>query len=293
VAGRCCGVLFTLFATTVSATTPEQPKGHLFIVGGGDVEPQVIRKFVDLAGGPRARVLVLPMASATPEEAGREEVEEIAGQAPATVSFQNVSREDADRESTVAMLHDITGVFFTGGDQVRIMAALQGTRFAQALHDRYRAGAVIAGTSAGAAVMSQIMITGEERRPVPDKPFPAIEADAIEVAPGLGFLQDVIIDQHFVRRRRHNRLLSLVLENPGLLGIGIDEGTGIWVKPDHTFEVLGAGPVVVYDARRARVLKDPGGPGLAGAGLQLHVLRQGARYDLAHARVVRQRQVVR
>lgn len=286
--GRSWGMLLALLAGTSSVSARDRPQGSLLILGGADL-PELHRKFIELAGGPKARVLVLPMGSETPEEAGRDQVEGFLAYAPASAVFANVTREDADRDAALAKLEGITGVFFTGGDQSRIMAALRGTRFAQALHARYREGLVIAGRSAGAAVMSHIMITGEERRPEPDKPFPSIEADAIEVAEGLGFLDDVIIDQHFVRRRRHNRLLSLVLENPGLLGIGIDEGTGIWVKPDHTFEVVGAGPVVVYDARRAEVAKDRPGPGLRAAGLQLHILRNGARYDLTAARVIRLR----
>ena len=100
-------------------------------------------------------------------------------------------------------------------------------------------------------------------------------------------MEGVIVDQHFVRRRRHNRLLSLVLENPRLLGIGIDESTAIWVRPDRTFDVLGAGPVMVYDAAAADVRRDAGDRGLRASAVLLHVLRGGSRYDLEARTVVR------
>jgi cyanophycinase len=193
-----------------------------------------------------------------------------------------VDHAGADTDDAVRLAEGATGVYFGGGDQARLMAALHGTRLAQQLHDLYQAGAVIAGTSAGAAVMSRVMITGDEKRPLSkEENWQTIEADNVITAAGMGFLDDVIVDQHFVRRRRHNRLVSLVLESPALLGVAIDESTAVWVKPDRTFEVVGQGPVLVLDARNAEVARDATGNGLRGRGLQLHVLRPGATYDLA------------
>jgi cyanophycinase len=136
--------------------------------------------------------------------------------------------------------------------------------------------------------MSRVMITGDESRPLSkDEAWQTIEADNVATAEGFGFLDDVIVDQHFVRRRRHNRLISLVLERPALLGVAIDEATAIWVKPDRQAEVIGEGPVLVLDAQGASTARDAEGHGLRGAGLTLHVLRPGSIYDLARRTVVR------
>jgi cyanophycinase len=153
------------------------------------------------------------------------------------------------------------------------------------LHRLYEQGAVLAGTSAGAAVMSAVMITGEERRPTADSAFNTIAMENIVTSAGFGFIQNAIIDQHFVRRKRYNRLLSLVLENSKLLGLGIDEATAIWVKPDGTFEVIGENAVIVFDAAPAKIEKDSASFGLRAAEIKMHVLRHGAIYDLNSRKV--------
>jgi cyanophycinase len=206
----------------------------------------------------------------------------------ADVRVLDLTRAQADGAEAVARLDGVTGVYFPGGDQARLSAALAGSRVEDRLHAIHAAGGVIAGTSAGAAVMTRVMITGDERRPLSKTDaFQILEAGDVVTSTGFGFLEGAIVDQHFVRRRRENRLHSLVLENPQLLGIGIDEGTAIWVKPDRTFEVIGAGPVLVYDATRAEVARDADGRGLRASGMTLDVLRHGSRYDLERRAVIR------
>jgi cyanophycinase len=145
----------------------------------------------------------------------------------------------------------------------------------------------MAGTSAGAAVMSEVMITGEERRKVEEgHEFETLEAANIVTSEGLGFISTAIIDQHFVTRKRHNRLISLVAEKPSLLGIGIDEETAIIVAPDQTFEVVGRKSVVVYDGFRADTAVTPSGL-IALRGGAMHVLVEGDRFDLRARKTVR------
>jgi cyanophycinase len=164
------------------------------------------------------------------------------------------------------------------------MAAIGGTPVAAAIRRRYEAGAVVGGTSAGAAVMSSTMITGEERRPGGARPLPqnsndawvTIDRDDVATAPGLGLLRAAIVDQHFARRRRHNRLISLVLERDERFGVGIDESTALIVEPSGKWRVFGESVAVVYDGRPAYVTRS--GP-LGGAGVVLHVLTPGATYD--------------
>ena len=271
-------------ATTSSAQS--NPKGHLLVIGGGDRPASIMSTFARLAGGASGRVLVFPQASELPDSGDRIKAE-LEKLGIGTVDVMAVDRAAADTDAAVSRTRGTTGVYFGGGDQARLMDVFAGTRLERRLRELYQDGAVMAGTSAGAAVMSRVMITGDETRPLSkDEAWQTIEAHNVVTRPGLGFLDDVVVDQHFVRRKRHNRLISLVLEQPDLLGVAIDEATAILVRPDRTFEVVGEGPVLVLDATRGTVARDPG-VGLRAAGLSLHVLRSGSIFDLASRRVTK------
>jgi cyanophycinase len=263
-------------------------RGSLVIVGGGTIGDSINARFVRLAGGEgKARIVVLPMASADGERGGvaRARIFERLG---ARAVSLNLTRATAESDSVARLLAEATGIWFPGGDQSRLTSVLLGTRALDSVRARFRAGAVVGGTSAGAAVMSDPMITGEERRPggarVPadtstPPAFVTIDRDNIVVAPGFGLLEGVVIDQHFLRRRRHNRLLSRAVEAPEVIGVGIDESTALIVDPDGRWEVIGASQVVVYDARKAQV---PRGAGIPGAsGVVVHILPPGARWSPA------------
>jgi cyanophycinase len=279
--------LMAALAALESQTPSAQPHGHLIIIGGGRRDTTMMQTFIRLAGAERAKIIVFPMASSIANEVGPNQAKELRNYGARETMVLNITNAQANSDSVRQLLEGVTGVFFSGGDQSRLTAALKGTAVEAWLHEFYARGGVIAGTSAGAAVMSEVMITGDERRPVADSTFNTIEAENIVTRAGFGFLRNAIIDQHFVRRKRHNRLLSLVLENPQLVGLGIDEDTAIWVKPDQTFEVIGAGPVLVIDATKAQVQRDDGGYGLRAQGIRLHVLRNGAVYDLRKSKVTR------
>lgn len=271
-------------ATAVSSGA-DRPEGSLFIVGGGPMPDALLTRFVELAGGAgQARIVVLPHASGDPSS-GPYMVERLQKLGATAVSV-HPTREEAMRAESARVLDSATGIWFTGGDQNRITAALGDTPVAHAIEARYRAGAVIGGTSAGAAIMSERMITGDERRPggaraVDDDAWLTIESENVEIAPGLGFLDGAIVDQHFVRRKRHNRLLSVVLEHPERLGVGIDESTAIEVGPDGTWTVRGASVALVYDARRAGVTPADSAAQLTATGVVLHLLPAGATFDPA------------
>lgn len=259
-------------------------RGSLFIVGGGESPPELARRFVELAGGAgRARIAVVPMASSEPRATADEKIEELTGLGAAAYTVL-LTREQALEPGAAGTLDSATGIWFSGGDQSRLTEVLGGTPVLAAIHRRYRSGAVLGGTSAGAAIMSESMLTGNQRRPDSlgyyGDEFPAVARGAIEVVPGLGFLPGTIVDQHFLRRERHNRLLSAVLERPSLLGIGIDEGTALEVAPDGRWRVLGRSAVAVYDARRATVTPSVA-PLLGARGVRFHLLPSGSRYDPA------------
>ncbi|HEU4631205.1 MAG TPA: cyanophycinase [Gemmatimonadaceae bacterium] len=268
----------------VAARPTGHPAGTLLIVGGGTQPRALVQRFVELAGGPgRARIAILPMASAEAAESGREKAEELRGLG-ADAFVLNLTREQAERDSVVRLVQGATGIWFPGGDQARLTRVLQGTATLRAIQARYRAGAVVGGTSAGAAIMSDSMITGDQVRAGEDTSgyfgdeFPRVARHAIVVAPGFGFLPGAIVDQHFLRRERHNRLLSVVLERPTMLGVGIDEGTALRVDPDGRWGVEGASAVIVYDARDARITP-PGAPRLGAAAVRLHLLPAGSTFD--------------
>ena len=267
---------------------PAREPGPLLIVGGGRQPDELVRRFVGLAGGPGvARIAVLPMASAQPEESARGKIAQLESYGAAAFPLV-VTREQAMDPRTVRQLDGATGVWFTGGDQKRLASALLGTPLLEALHELRRAGAVIGGTSAGAAVMSDSMITGNQI--VGDSiaylgdEYRAIARGRIEVAPGFGFLPGVLVDQHFIARERHNRLISAVLERRSMLGVGIDESTALEVRPDGTWIVRGRGQVVIYDARHSAPA--PADGPLGAADVRLHVLPPGSTFDPASGRAV-------
>jgi len=279
-----------LFVSVVLPATGQAPKGSLVIVGGGPRPREIGELFLKQAGGQGAKVLVLPMASAEPAETGAASAQDWNRMGARATSLV-ITKANADADSVVAAITSAGGIWFPGGVQSRIMDAIAGTRAERALRDAYVRGAVIGGTSAGAAIMSPVMITGDERRFGGDRPpsdssqaFITIEMDNIVTTAGLGLLPNTIVDQHFIRRRRHNRLISLVLEKPASIGIGIDEATALVVRADGKWEIAGDGPVIIYDARGASI--SPHTPAIAGEGLRMHVLRRGAVFDPATGRAV-------
>jgi cyanophycinase len=227
-------------------------------------------RFVLWAGGATSRLLVVPWASIEPKESCAAILEELRPHAPGASSCAPLARLDAqgragrlDAESHARFLVELatsTGVFFTGGDQARIMDVLADAELLRAIRERHAQGVVFGGTSAGAAVMSLRMITG-------DGDFTVIDGDKVAVREGLGLLSGVIVDQHFIKRQRENRLFGLVLKHPNERGVGIDEDTALLVTAGRHAEVVGKGPVLLVDA----VGKDR---------LQVQVLRPGQSVDL-------------
>lgn len=270
--------------TIVPGILAAQPRGPLFLVGGGPQPDSLVSEFVQLAGGAgHARIVVMAMASASGETSGEAKAAELRTLGAQAVNLW-LTHDQADSDSAARLLDGATGIWFGGGDQNRLMEAIGGTQVAAAVVARWQAGAVIGGTSAGAAVASTPMITGDERRPGgvradTSQAWITIDRDNVLTARGLGLLTEVIVDQHFVRRRRHNRLLSLVLEGPVRLGAGIDESTALIVESDGTWRVSGASVVVVFDARRATGPSQP--TPLGGSGILTHVLPAGSRFNPA------------
>ncbi len=279
-------VILLMLVTTIAFGG--SPNGSLFIIGGGDRSVEIMKEFVGLAGGPeKASIVVITNASGEADTACVDMTQEFHALGVRSVTCLHPTREEASDPRTCEKLNGATGVYFTGGDQVRVTTAMAGTPLHQKLLDLYRDGAVIGGTSAGAAIMSKVMITGDERLNKDTvRNFLFIKKDNVVAVEGMGFLDKLIIDQHFVMRKRHNRLISLVLEHPDLVGVGIDEATAIVVRPDGTFRVTGKSTVIVYDATRATDIRSSSTGYLSGHNLTMHVLTPGEVYDIGKRAVV-------
>jgi cyanophycinase len=276
-------VLLTAALLTVAPLEPALlAQGTLYMVGGGPQPPELVQEFVDLAGGRgKARIVVFAMASASGLESGEEKAKDLR-ELGADARNVWVTREQAMTDSVAKLLDGATGIWFGGGDQVRLADVLRGTPTERAIHARYAAGAVIGGTSAGAAVMSAVMITGDERRPGGTRrdstlAWGTLERDNVVTQDGFALLTNAIVDQHFFRRKRYGRLLALVIERAPHLGAGIDESTALVVGPDGKWRVRGASGVVIFDARQA--VRDASSIALQAAGVRMHLLTDGATYD--------------
>lgn len=274
-------LIFSLYAFS-------KPKGYLFIIGGGRRPESMMKKFIELAEKFKSgKIIIFPMASSAPNEVGPAQAEQLKRFGTREIEYHILSKEQALIVENEKILDDVGGVFFSGGVQSRLMDILLDTPIHKKLLEIYEKGAIIGGTSAGAAVMSEIMITGDEKREVKGgHEFETIQACNIITSPGFGFIKTAIIDQHFVKRKRHNRLISLVAEYPELLGIGIDESTAIIVKPDETFEVVGEGNVVVYDASQSQIQILPS-QSIRGFNMTMHILTAGDKFHLKAKKVMR------
>jgi len=256
-----------LFSALMVAQTAPAPKGTLVIVGGGEIPPEILARTLSLAGGASASIAVLPQASEL-ADAGATAIAMWKGAGAKRAVKINV----AERAAAARAIEEATLIWFGGGDQNRLTKALAQTGLPELIRRRYMEGAIVGGTSAGAAVMSKVMITG-------DADLLSVRAGKTKTADGLGLWPGAIVDQHFLKRQREARLISLVLDRPDLVGVGIDESTAVIVA-GRQFEVIGRSSVVVIDARTAKVERTPAGGLGAGLDLRLHVLRNGMKFDL-------------
>jgi cyanophycinase len=279
----------------MSADAPERPTGSgpsgpLMAIGGAEDKlgrRTVLSQFVGLAGGDRARIAVIPTASSL----GPEIIEVYDALfhklgAETVVAARPESREEADDPELVSRLDDVTGIFMTGGNQLKLSAIVNGTAFGEAIKAAHRRGVVVGGTSAGASIQSSHMVAFGPGGSTPKQRM-------TQLAAGLGLIHDVVIDQHFGQRNRYGRLLMLVAQSPSLLGIGIDEDTAAVVTEEEGAEVLrvvGRGVVTLFDGRNvvSNAHEARRTAPLLASGVVLHVLPAGSAYDLTARTLVRQ-----
>ncbi len=254
-------------------------EGTVIVIGGAEDKVRdrvILSRFIALAGGTDATIAVISTASSLGLEAGqryRQVFKELGAHEVHTLHA--VTRPQANDDAAVRAVQDATGIFMTGGNQLRLASTLGGTRLADSILDRFRLGAVVAGTSAGASAMSSHMIAFGASGATPKQRM-------AQIAAGLGVLPGVIIDQHFQQRNRLGRLLSLIAQNPSLLGLGVDEDTAGVVSPDHVLEVIGRGSVTIIDgaASETDAWEVGGHRPLMISNVVLHSLPAGYKFDL-------------
>jgi cyanophycinase len=269
-----------------ASSRPGGPRaGHLMIIGGAEDklrQRQILSRFATLAGGNEGRVVVISTASSLGDEATHlyQSLFHQMG-IPDVRGLRPLTRDEANDAAVCAVLDDATGIFMTGGNQLRLSTVIGGTALGRAIIERHKRGAIVAGTSAGASAISTHMVAFGTSGPTPKQRMTQMSA-------GLGLLPGVIIDQHFEQRNRLGRLLALVAQSPALLGMGIDEDTAALVSPSGVAEVIGKGSVMILDPARIQTdaYEVKRHRPMMISGVVLHSLPSGYRFDLRRRRLL-------
>lgn len=256
--------------------------GSLLVIGGNEEKEgacRILSAFVELAGAGSARIVILTTATELPEEVGgqyRAIFERLGAKSVRVLHAE--TREEASSKELSSAIGSASGIFLTGGDQLRLTSILGGSEADRSILRAFHSGTIVAGTSAGASAMASTMIVSGDSADTATR-------STVNMAQGMSLVEDVVIDQHFAQRGRMNRLLSSVAQNPHLLGIGIDEDTAILVSPSGRCEVIGSQSVTILDGRQIRqtnVSDSRSREPLAITNLVMHVLPEGFGYDLVH-----------
>lgn len=264
-----------------SPSVEGKTRGYVIPIGGAEEKidnPEILSKFVELAGGRDANICVIPTASRLDDTGERYEVLFRDLGAGNAFSLPISERSDALNESYIEKIGSATAIFITGGNQLRLSTILGGTPVAKAIRQANAHGVHVGGTSAGAAIISQHMIAGGNVGIVPTE-------DGVSLAPGMGLINTVVVDQHFNQRNRLARLLSAVSYNPFLVGIGLDEDTAAFINADNVFSVVGSGAITVVDPsdiEYSSMAEARSGEALTLLNLKVHILAAGSHYDISN-----------
>lgn len=254
-------------------------RGFIIPIGGAEEkehDPRILKRFVELCGGADADIVVIPTASRLKDTGARYEhiFRDLGAGRVAALDFD--TRRDCFERGRLQRIEQASGIFFTGGNQLRLTTILGGTPLAKLLRSLNARGVHTAGTSAGASFLSEHMIAFGAEGAVPT-------LGCVSLAPGLGLTNRFIIDQHFRQRDRLGRLLSALAFNPFSVGLGLDEDTAAFIGPDNLLEVEGRGGITVVDAANIEYSgiddTDPGQP-ICMLGLTVHILVAGASFNL-------------
>lgn len=265
---------------SISPDLEDHTRGYVVPIGGSEDREGacvILKKFAKLCGGGKANIVIIPTASVL-ADTGQKYVEIFNRLGVSNVvSLQIEERLDGERQEFLDRLDLATGIFITGGNQLRLSTILGGTEVAQKIRRLNASGVHVAGTSAGAAIMPEHMITGGATGTAPSR-------GGVILAPGLGLTNSLLIDQHFNERDRLGRLLTAISYNPFRVGVGIDEDTAIFIDPEQRFEVVGSGAVTVVDPSTltySSMSEAAKTDALSLLDLKLHILSKGCSYHIA------------
>ena len=262
-----------------SKIPPGSTRGWIVPIGGAENKENdrhILERFVQVSGGGRADIVVIPTASRMLETGPRYEklFNELGAERVTVMDFD--TRRDCQETGRLQRLEEASGIFFTGGNQLRLSTLLGGTPVAKLIRECNARGVTVGGTSAGASILSEHMIaSGDEGS--------SVVSGSVRLAPGLGLTNRFIIDQHFRQRDRLGRLITALSYNPFAVGIGLDEDTATFISPDQTLEVVGSGGVTVVDASEvsfSSIGEVSEGQPVCTLGLRLHILVAGATFAL-------------
>jgi cyanophycinase len=265
-------ILASAFSGCKTTMYEENQLGKLFIIGGGPRTDAMLNELVSLAGiRSEGYMFILPMSSSEPDSAILWAKDDFSVTGIRNITGYNFKKGTSFPQDKIDSLKNAKLIYISGGDQSRFMDVVLNTPLYDAIHEAYNKGSVISGTSAGAAVMSKVMITGNQKKhPETESGFTTIEGDNIETVEGLGMLTDVIVDQHFVKRQRLNRLVAAAIENPDQLCVGIDESTAIIVS-GNTATVTGISQVIVIKNNGNEKSLQNGLLGMSGLSLSVYL----------------------
>lgn len=260
---------------------PDVARGWIVPIGGKLLDQDILNRFVALSGGAAARIAVIPTASSEPDMGTFYELLFARHGVAAAKSLRFERRSDCDDQDWLDWLASATGIFIAGGNQLKLTATLGGTAVAKLIRLRNAAGVHVAGTSAGAAFLSEHMIAHGVEGVQP-------RAGMVTMCAGLGLSNRVIFDQHFRQRERLGRLLTALAYNPFAVGLGVDEDTAAFIGPDETVEVAGSGAVTIVDPSHvlhSSIADAKPGDLITLPGIQVYTLYAGATFNLHTRRV--------
>ena len=261
-------ILITVFVFALSSVFGQ--KGSLFIIGGGERTTELMEELIKTANPALSDyIVILTMATSVPDESFESIRSQLSGLCKNTITGFNFNKNQAnDQQDWIDSVRNAKLIYIVGGDQNRFMDVVKGSKLYDAMHQAFKNGSTISGTSAGAAVMSEIMITGEEKDKKNKDTFKEIRSDNVVTTQGMGFINRAIIDQHFIKRSRYNRLISVLADHPDKMVIGIDESTAIVVSGKKV-SVVGASQVVVISKPKKLKISDNGKVSFKNARLSL------------------------
>lgn len=265
----------------MSPSKPEGDKkrGHIIPIGGAEDKEgssEILRKFLEVSGGKRARIVIIPTASKLDDTGLRyEKIFTKLGAAEAKeISIK--TRSEAADPAWLTLIENATGIFITGGNQLRLTTIIGGTPLAKAIRKANARGVTVGGTSAGAAILSEHMIAYGAEGNTP-------QAGKVALVPGFGLTNRIMIDQHFRQRDRLGRLLTAIAYNPFAVGVGLDEDTAAFIDHNKRLTVVGAGALTIIDASElsySSIADAKEGKPVTMTGVRLHILAHGGTFDL-------------